>query len=135
MTNTEALQAILAKVGEFTGMPMQYVQMANAKRVGGKVFEPPKDDIWAKVYVKNAGSRITEIGEKPNKRTVGIVYVQLFAPQFSGTLELSKLADKWAEHLQYYKLTGLELREASIIDVGESNGYYQFNVQVSYVVN
>lgn len=135
MTNTEALIEILGRVGEFTGMPLAHIQIPNNPIVDGKPFEPPKDQIWAKVFISNAGSHIKEIGSKPNKRTVGIIYIQLFGPMNSGTFDLSTLADLWAEHLEYYQVDGLELREASIIDVGESNGLYQYNVNIPYQIN
>ncbi|MCY1161829.1 hypothetical protein D9M71_18570 [compost metagenome] len=143
MTNTEALQAILARVGTFTGMPKAYIQLANNPLKDGKPYEPPSNQIWAKVTVSNAGSFITGIGDKPCKRTVGIIFIQLFAPLHSGTLELSELADLWASHLEFYKVGDLELREASIIDAGHSSAigdpsamsFYQYNVNVSYQVN
>lgn len=143
MSNTQALQAILARVGTFNGMPKANIQLANNPLVGGKPFEPPSNEIWAKVTVSNAGSFIAGIGDKPCKRTVGIIFIQLFAPLHSGTLELSELADLWASHLEFYKVGDLELREANIIDAGHSSAigdpssmsFYQFNVNVSYVVN
>ena len=53
------------------------------------------------------------------------------------------MADKWAEHMEFYKAEQLELREANIIDAGHSSAigdpssmsYYQYNVNVSYIVN
>ncbi|MGE8560976.1 MAG: hypothetical protein ACN6NJ_08520 [Acinetobacter sp.] len=33
------------------------------------------------------------------------------------TLELSKLADKWAEHMQFYKFGDLEVLQADILDL------------------
>lgn len=136
MTNTQALRAILARVGTFTGMPKQNIQLANNPLVGGKPFEPPANEIWAKVTVKNAGSFISEIGSKPSTRTTGIVYIQLFAPLNTGTDLISQMADKWAEHMQFHKKDELELREASIIDVSTYGElYYQYNVNISYVVN
>ena len=143
MTNTEALQAILARVGIFTGMLKANIQLANNPLKDGKPYEPPSNQIWAKVTVSNAGSFITGIGDKPCKRTAGIIFIQLFAPLHSGTLELSELADLWALHLEFYKVGDLELREASIIDAGHSSAigdpsamsFYQYNVNVSYQVN
>ena len=143
MTNTEALQAILTRVGTFTGMPKVNIQLANNPLKDGMVYEPPEKEIWAKVTVSNAGSFIAGIGDKPCKRTVGIIFIQLFAPLHSGTLELSNLADLWASHLEFYKVGDLELREASIIDAGHLSvigdpstmSFYQYNVNVSYVVN
>jgi hypothetical protein len=143
MTNTEALQAILARVGTFTGMPKANIQLANNPLKEGKPYQPPEKEIWAKVTVSNAGSFIASIGDKPCKRTVGIIFIQLFAPLHSGTLELSELADKWAEHLQFYKVSGLEMLQADILDSGHSSAigdpstmsFYQYNVNVSYRVN
>jgi len=143
MTNTQALQAILARVGKFTGMPKANIQLANNPNTGGAPFEPPENEIWAKVTVKNAGSFIAEIGEKPCTRTTGIVFIQLFAPLNTGTDLLSQVADEWATHMQFHKVANLELREASILDAGLSSAigdpssmsYYQYNVNVSYIVN
>lgn len=136
MTNTQALRAILARVGSFTGMSKPNIQLANNPLVGGKPFEPPANEIWAKITVKNAGSFIAEIGSKPSTRTTGIVYIQLFAPLNTGTDLISQMADKWASHMQFHKKDDLELREASIIDVSTYGElYYQYNVNISYVVN
>lgn len=143
MNNTQAIQAILARVRTFTGMPKENIQLANNPLKDGKPYESPEKEIWAKVTVSNAGSHITSVGDKPCKRTVGIIFIQLFAPLHSGTLELSELADLWASHLEFYKVGDLELREASIIDAGHSSAigdpsamsFYQYNVNVSYQVN
>jgi hypothetical protein len=143
MTNTQALRAILKQVKAFTGMPKEYIQLANNHLHEGKPFEPPENGIWAKVTVKNGGSFIAEIGDKPCTRTTGIIFIQLFAPLNTGTDAISQLADKWAEHMQFYKTGDLELREASILDAGHSSAiggpsslsYYQYNVNVTYVVN
>ena len=143
MTNTQALRAILARVGTFTGMEKENIQLANNPLVDGKPFEPPESEIWAKVTVKNAGSFIAEIGEQPSTRTTGIIFIQLFAPLNTGTDGLSQMADEWATHMQFYKADNLELREASILDAGLSSAigdpssmsFYQYNVNVSYIVN
>ena len=135
MTNTDALQAILSRIGTFIGMKKTNIQFANNPLIGGKPYEPPKSEIWAKVTVKNAGSFISGMGNKPCTRTTGIVYIQLFAPLNSGTHKLSILADKWSDHLQFYRVSHLEMLEASILDTGENNGYYQYNVNVAYRVN
>ena len=135
MTNTQALRAILARIGVFTGMPKEYVQLANAPLHEGKPFEPPENEIWAKVTVNNGGSFIAEIGEQPSTRTTGIIFIQLFAPLNTGTDALSQLADKWASHMQFHKADALELREASILDAGDDGRFYQYSVNVPYVVN
>ncbi len=136
MTNTQALRAILAHIGTFTEMLKEYIQLANAPLHEGKPFEPPESELWAKITVKNAGSFIAEIGSKPTTRTTGIIFIQLFAPLNTGTDALSQMADKWAEHMQFHKKDDLELREASIIDVSTYGElYYQYNVNISYVVN
>ena len=143
MTNTQALRAILARVGTFTGMVKTNIQLANNPLMDGKPFEPPEKELWAKITVNNAGKFITCMGDKPCTRTTGIIFIQLFAPLNTGTDALSQLADKWAEHMEFYKTDHLELREANIIDAGHSSAigdpssmsYYQYNVNVAYVVN
>lgn len=143
MTNTSALRAIMKHVGIFTGMAKANIQLANNPLVDGKPFEPPEKELWAKITVNNAGKFITGMGDKPCTRTTGIIFIQLFAPLNTGTDALSQLADKWAEHMEFYKTDHLELREANIIDAGHSSAigdpssmsYYQYNVNVAYVVN
>ena len=143
MTNTQAMRAILARVGAFTGMAKANIQLANNPTGNGQPFEPPENEIWAKVTVKNAGSFIAEIGDQPSTRTTGIVFIQLFAPLNTGTDLLSQMADEWATHMQFHKVANLELREASILDAGISSAigdpssmsYYQYNVNISYIVN
>lgn len=135
MTNTHALRAILARVGAFTGMAKANIQLANNPLVGGNQFEPPETEIWAKVTVKNGGSFITEIGEQPGTRTTGIIFIQLFAPLNTGTDLLSQMADKWAAHMQFHKADTLELREASILDAGDDGRFYQYSVNIPYILN
>ncbi|AXY56809.1 hypothetical protein CDG60_09670 [Acinetobacter chinensis] len=143
MTNTQALRAIMARIGTFRGMLKEHIQLANNPLSEGKQFEPPEKELWAKVTVSNGGKFISGIGEKPCTRTTGIVFIQLFAPLNTGTDSLSQLADKWVEHLEFYKKDDLEMREASVIDAGHSSAigdpssmsYYQYNVNVAYVVN
>lgn len=143
MTNTEAMQAMLAHIGSFKGMPMQNVQLANQLRKDGKPFTAPANQIWAKITISNAQPFIASIGNKPRTRTVGIIFIQLFAPLSVGTIELSRLADLWAEHMAFYRTGHLEMLEAGIINVGHSAevgnpssmNFYQYNVNVSYRVN
>ena len=135
MTNTQALRAILARVSAFTSMPKECIQLANNHLHEGKPFEPPENDIWAKITVKNAGSFIVEIGSEPTTRTTGIVFIQLFAPLNTGTDALSQIADKWAAHMQFHKANSLEMRAASILDAGDDGRFYQYSVNVPYVVN
>jgi len=143
MTNTEGLQAILMRVGTFTGMPEKYIQLANNELYEGQPFEAPEKELWAKITVSNAGKFISGIGNKPCTRTTGIVFIQLFAPLNSGTYELSLLADKWVEHMEFYSIGHLEMMEASIIDAGHTSvignpsdlSFYQYNVNVAYRIN
>ena len=135
MTNTQALRAILARVGAFNGMAKENIQLSNNPLVDGKPFEPPESKIWAKITVKNAVAFIVEIGSEPTTRTTGIIFIQLFAPLNTGTDALSQLADKWASHMQFHKADALELREASILDAGDDSRFYQYSVNVPYIVN
>ena len=56
MTNTQALQAILARVGTFTGMPKANIQIANNPQAGGKPFEPPKKRDLGKSHSEECGN-------------------------------------------------------------------------------
>lgn len=72
MTNTQALRAILARVGSFTGMLKEHIQLANNPLYEGKPFEPPEKEIWSKITVSNAGKFITGMGDKPCTRTTAL---------------------------------------------------------------
>lgn len=135
MTDTQAMQAILKRIGDFKDMPKEHIQTDNQPFFEGAPFSPPKDDIWAQVSISGAGRFIREISNTPSTRTTGIIFIQLFAPLNTGTINVSNMADKWANHLQFFTSGNLEIREASIIHPRNNPDFYQVNINISYVIN
>lgn len=48
----------------------------------------------------------------------GIVFISYLHRFTLEHLELSKLADKWNEHMQFYKVGNLEMLQADIVMLG-----------------
>lgn len=98
-------------------------------------FTPPKTGVWIRVSVVGGINHIASMNDKPCVREVGTLIVQLFDRENTGTAELKRHADSLANHLSCQILGDdgeLELLAPSIINVGNSDGFYQINVSVPY---
>ena len=60
--------------------------------------------------------------------------VQLFVPKGNGWGDISEFASALAEHLSWYDTGRLETHAANIIEVGEYDGQYQYNVSLPYII-
>jgi hypothetical protein len=53
----------------------------------------------------------------------------------NSTVALTGLGDAWIEHLQFKRVEHLEILQGLVIDVGETEDFYQFNVIFEYRIN
>lgn len=95
-------------------------------------FKPPKKGVWGRVTVLGGINHINSVSDEPCVLEVGTLIVQLFTAENSGTVEIKTQADSLAKHLKAKQLERLELLAPSIINVGNSDGFYQVNVSVPY---
>lgn len=130
MTNEQARQAITARLVTFTGIEKARVQYPNEPS-----FVAPSTGLWCRVTIKNSGTFISGLADTTCTRTTGAITIQIFARKNTGVKALSELADKWVQHLQFYRVEDLECLEANVIDVGEDGDFYQYNVTTNYRIN
>lgn len=98
-------------------------------------FKPPKKGVWGRVTVLGGINHINSVSDEPCVREVGTLIVQLFDRENTGTAEIKRHADSLSNHLSCQILGDdgeLELLAPSIINVGNSDGFYQINVSVPY---
>lgn len=90
---------------------------------------------WARLTVRSGeGSQIT-LGENPEHRYVGLIYVQLFGPKNRGTKALRDYATIVAGIFTRYVEEGLICRTSYLQEIGETEGWYQINVVTPYIWN
>ena len=73
------------------------------------IFTAPKNELWCRVYVDYANSRIVGMGNQPCKRNFGMIQIQCFAPLATSTTTITKLCEDWDRHLQNYNESHLEI--------------------------
>lgn len=98
-------------------------------------FTPPSKGVWIRVTVLGGVNHIASVNNAPKVREVGTLIIQLFDRENTGTAQLKRHADSLANHLSCQILGDdgkLELLAPSIINVGNSDGFYQVNVSVPY---
>ncbi len=130
MTNEQARQAITAKLVAFTGIEQAKIEYSNMNG-----FVVPTTGLWCRVTVRNGGTFISGLANTPCTRTTGAIMIQIFARKNTGVKALSELADKWVQHLQFYRVDNLECLEANVVDVGEDGDFWQYNVTTNYRIN
>ena len=117
------------------GIKKEHFQFQNQPLDGGKHFTAPHNEIWAQVSFGGGDKRIVGLADKPCTRTTGVLFIQLFAPRNTGTDSILIVAEKLAEHVQFYSVGGLELQASSVIELPDNPDFYQVNVHTPYTVN
>lgn len=137
MRDIDAKREIRKLIETFTSKAIkkEHFQFQNQLLEGGKPFTPPHNEIWAQVSFGGGDKRIVGLADKPCTRTTGMLFIQLFAPRNTGTDPALIVAEKLAEHVQFYSIGGLELQASSVIEVPNNPDFYQVNVHTPYTVN
>jgi hypothetical protein len=106
-------------------------------RWDGVPFVEPAGQPWVALYLLDGESNQLTLETTPRYRDVGVVVMQVFVPEDSGTQEARRLAAFAAAALRAWSAavgdTGwLWMRAPSIERVGVDAGWLQFNVTVRY---
>ncbi|EOD8971519.1 phage tail terminator-like protein, partial [Klebsiella quasipneumoniae] len=96
------------------------------------VFDPSNRDIWARLTNIAGQAGATEIGDGPVVHRTGLLIIQLFVPVGSGTLLISRTADKIRELFEFQDDGRLSYFAVSCYDAGEADGWYQINLNIPY---
>ncbi|WP_151712960.1 phage tail terminator-like protein [Acinetobacter bereziniae] len=137
MRDIDAKREIRKLIETFTSKAIkkEHFQFQNQPLESGKPFTAPHNEIWAQVSFGGGDKRIVGLADKPCTRTTGMLFIQLFAPRNTGTDSALIVAEKLAEHVQFYRIGGLELQASSVIEVPNNPDFYQVNVHTPYTVN
>lgn len=98
--------------------------------------DPPGDTYWARLQIiNNFGEQASLGGPTVRYRQTGLVIVSLFAPENKATTVIDGYADTAiAIFRKPYCLldTGERFRNASIQEIGVSDGWYQVQVRAEF---
>lgn len=137
MTHAEAREAFILLIDRFnySELEQSMIIMQNQVSIGNGPIEPPDQGLWCRVFIRNAPTFISGLGDTLCTRTVGNLIIQCFDRIGNSTVALTDLGDAWIEHLQFKRVGHLEILQGSVIDVGETEDFYQFNVNFEYRIN
>ncbi|HCF8861194.1 TPA: electron transfer flavoprotein subunit beta [Klebsiella pneumoniae] len=127
MTFTEIRNAVISRMAAQTALASDAVDYPN-----GPVFDPSNRDIWARLTNIAGQAGATEIGDGPVVHRTGLLIIQLFVPVGSGTLLISRTADKIRELFEFQDDGRLSYFAVSCYDAGEADGWYQINLNIPY---
>lgn len=127
MTLTEIRNAVITRMTAQTAIAESDVTYPN-----DPTFDPKGKDIWARVTNIAGQAGATEIGAGPVVHRTGIVIIQLFVPTGSHSLPITQAADKIVSLFEFQDDGALSYFAASAYEVGDANGWYQWNINIPY---
>ena len=127
MTLTEIRNAVISRMTAQTAIASDAVDYPN-----GPVFDPSSRSIWARLTNISGQAGAIEIGAGPVVHRTGVLIIQLFVPVGSGTLLITKTADKLTELFEFQDDGRLSYFAVSTVPAGETDGWYQLNLQIPY---
>ncbi|MEE4332307.1 phage tail terminator-like protein [Pseudomonas alliivorans] len=128
MTYEQIRQLITARMVTFTGIAQERIQYPNQP----DAFDTPADGLWCRLNIQHATAYMAGMADQPYTRKPGIIVVQCFARLRTGMRGLNELADALEAHFAYWTEGDLECIEASQVDAGEYEGFYQINVNIRF---
>lgn len=87
---------------------------------------------WMRCRIDHGVSFTAGVGHKPCVRRTGLIIFQIFTPENSGSRPAAVLADSLAAHFEYSQAGAFETQAASVQRIGESDGWYQYNVSLPF---
>ncbi len=137
MTYEQIRQAIVGRMAAFQGIEQKRIFYPNAQYPAENtdtsgVFKPPATGLWCRLHIGYATAFMAGMGDHPYTRKPGIITVQCFARVRTGIKGLNELADALEAHFAYWSSGDLECLEASQVDAGEFEGFYQINVNIQF---
>ncbi|WP_288078314.1 hypothetical protein [Pseudomonas sp.] len=138
MTYEQIRQAITGRMAAFQGIEQSRILYPNApvpaeSQDTSGIFKPPAEGLWCRLSIGHATAFMAGMADQPYTRKPGIIVVQCFARARTGIRGLSELVDALEQHFAYWSSGDLECREASQVDAGEFEGFYQTNVNIRFI--
>lgn len=129
MTLDQARQAIITRAMAFTGIEQTRIKYPN------KDFTVPTDGLWCDINVLWGGSIIAAIGDTPCTRRTGIISINCMARLNTHEVVITKLADAWLAHFEYFTSGQLEVLQGQVQNLGSNGDFIQYNISINYRVN
>ena len=104
---------------------------SQVSRGGNDDFDPPSSGTWVRIQVVPFGSENADVGGTLH-RTIGEIVVQCFAPAKSGEKALLDMVDEVTSIFQNKTFNGVECFATSLVRVGASGDWYQFNANTEF---
>lgn len=127
MTLTEIRAAIISRMTAQAAIAAGDVRFPN-----DKTYDPSGKSIWARLTNIPGMASANEIGSGPVVHRTGIAVIQIFVPAGSGSLLITQTADKLRELFEFQTDGRLDYFAVSAVDVGETDGWAQMNIQIPY---
>jgi len=94
---------------------------------------------YADEYIRPAiiygESNQVTLGPSGTHRRLGVLVIQIFVKENTGTRRIKFLADTLTPLFKSVKLGIIQFESPTLIRVGQNNGYYQENFQVPFYVD
>ncbi|MCZ2939004.1 hypothetical protein ABTC40_12085 [Acinetobacter baumannii] len=130
MTLDQAQQAIITRAMAFTGIEQNRIQYPN-----GPLISIPVDGLWCDLNILWGGSIIAAIGDTPCTRRTGIISIICMARLNTHEVAITKLADAWLAHFEYFKSGQLEMLQGQVQNLGNNGDFIQYNISINYRIN
>lgn len=137
MTYEQIRAAVMERMAVFDGIEQKRVFYQNfpyppENLDTSGVFKPPATGLWCRFNLQYATAFMAGMADRPYTRKPGQIVIQCFARARTGTLAITQLADALEAHFAYWMIGQLECMEATQVDAGEFNGFYQINVNIRF---
>jgi len=91
------------------------------------------NDYWVRFAINDGDGFVATMGPSPIRRYLGIVSIQIFAPQKLGDGELRRMADFVSDAFINFKHPYLFFKTPTIRDIGyEQERWYQLNLVIEF---
>lgn len=128
MTFEQIRALITARMAAFTGIEQARIDYPNQPTV----FAPPATGLWCRLNIQYGTAFMAGMADRPYTRKPGQISIQCFAREKTGISALNKLADALEAHFSYWMSGQLECMEASQVDAGPFEGFYQININIRF---
>ncbi|UVL53950.1 DUF4128 domain-containing protein [Pseudomonas sp. B21-035] len=137
MTFEEIREAIIGRMASFGGIEQKRIFYPNAPYPPENIdtsgaFKPPVAGLWCRLNLQYATAFMAGMADRPRTRKPGQISIQCFARARTGLKALNLMADDLEAHFAYWMNGQLECMEATQVDAGEFEGFYQINVNIRF---
>jgi len=95
-------------------------------------FSPPQGAAWIRLALLDGDAFRVTIGNPGTHRQTGIILLMIFVPLSEGTHVVRQYADTLSALFRDVQFNGITCREASPVNVGAVEGWYQYHVNIPY---